>query len=302
MLQLDFDQLIGLIGHRYGATDVACPECGPTKFRAYSRNRKVLRVWRDEPNFLTYHCVRCGLSGSARDGGPYRPIDPTKLAKFKAEAEARDLEYSEGQQAKAKWMWSRARLVQGSLAEVYLRSRGISGDLPPTLRFLPPYKPEYHPAMIAAFVIPTEPEPGCLSIVGDSVVGIHLTLLRTDGSGKADIKKNKIMVGPSAGTPIVLAPPNDLLGLTISEGIEDALSLHEATGLGAWAAGSASRLPTLANAIPDYIDCVTIVADDDEAGRNAHKLADLASQRGLAVELIEGRDMEANGAKMGTAA
>ena len=48
------------------------------------------------------------------------------------------------------------------------------------------------------------------------------------------------MIGRSSGSPIVLAPANDLLGLVISEGIEDALSLHEASGCGAWAAGSAS--------------------------------------------------------------
>jgi hypothetical protein len=43
-------------------------------------------------------------------------------------------------------------------------------------------------------------------------------------------------------SPIVLAPPNDLLGSSITEGIEDALTMHEATGLGTWAAGSAARL------------------------------------------------------------
>ena len=48
----------------------------------------------------------------------------------------------------------------------------------------------------------------------------------------------------------MLAPMNDLLGLAITEGVEDALSIHAATGLGAWAAGAASRLPALADAVP----------------------------------------------------
>src|SRR5262249_32652100 len=56
--------------------------------------------------------------------------------------------------------------------------------------------------------------------------------------------------------------------LTIAEGIEDALIAHQETGLGAWAAGGANRLPLLADAIPDYIDCVTILVDDNKAGRN----------------------------------
>jgi hypothetical protein len=74
------------------------------------------------------------------------------------------------------------------------------------------------------------------------------------------------MIGRSVGFPIVVAPVNDLLGLSIAEGIEDALSLHEATGLGAWAAGSANRLPALADRIPSYVEIVSIAADDDDVG------------------------------------
>jgi hypothetical protein len=36
------------------------------------------------------------------------------------------------------------------------------------------------------------------------------------------------MIGHSIGAPIVLAPPNELLGMAVTEGIEDALSSHEA--------------------------------------------------------------------------
>ena len=94
------------------------------------------------------------------------------------------------------------------------------------------------------------------------------------------------MVGHSIGSPIVLAPMNDLLGLAIAEGIEDALSTHQATGLGAWAAGSASRMPALADAVPDYTDCVTLIVDDNDAGRpNSERLAALLVARGIHVEL-----------------
>jgi len=68
------------------------------------------------------------------------------------------------------------------------------------------------------------------------------------------------MIGRPNGSPICIAPPNDLLGLAISEGIEDALSVHQATGLGAWAAGSASFLPKLSEVVPSYIETVTIYA------------------------------------------
>jgi hypothetical protein len=37
-------------------------------------------------------------------------------------------------------------------------------------------------------------------------------------------------------------------------------------GLGAWAAGSANRLPALAKRIPSYVEIVSIAADDDDVG------------------------------------
>ncbi len=115
--------------------------------------------------------------------------------------------------------------------------------------------------MIAAFGLPDEPEPGVLHMPCERIKGVHITLLRSDGSGKADIERQKIMRGPVYGTPIALAPANDELGLLVAEGIEDALSGHEAIGLGAWAAGSAGHLPKLATAVPDYVEYVTILAD-----------------------------------------
>jgi Toprim domain len=189
--------------------------------------------------------------------------------------------------AKVRWLWSRRKSIVGSIAESYLRkARGYNGPLPATLAFLPPYKPEHHPAMIAAFAIPDEPEPGILGQPRD-VDAVHLTLLRPDGSGKADANPNKLFVGSPRGRPIVLAPANDLLGLAIAEGIEDALSIHQATGLGAWAAGSAGAMPALADRMPAYIEAVTIYAHDDGGKPQALKLADALIKRGIEV-LIEG--------------
>lgn len=85
---------------------------------------------------------------------------------------------------------------------------------------------------MAAFGIPEEIEPGVLHIRDETVVGVHLTRLQADGYGKAGTAADKIMIGRSIGMPIVLAPTNDTLGLAVVEGIEDALSIFEATGLG----------------------------------------------------------------------
>jgi hypothetical protein len=197
-------------------------------------------------------------------------------------------EYERRQHDKAAWLWSQRRPIAGSTAETYLRkARGYAGLLPKTLGFLPTRKPDQHPAMIAAFGVVDEPEPGVLG-APDDVTAVHLTLLKTDGSDKADVKPNKLIIGRPLGRPIVLAPPNDLLGLAITEGIEDALTTHQATGLGAWAASSAPFMPALADTVPDYIEAVTIYAHADKAGQDgAHKLAHALHRRGLEV-MIEG--------------
>jgi hypothetical protein len=97
--------------------------------------------------------------------------------------------------------------------------------------------------MIAAFGLAREPSPGEIVIDDVEVRGVHLTKLKLDGSAKAGTEADKTMIGRSNRSPIVLASINDGLGLAITEGIEDALSVHEVTGLGAWAAGAAGRLP-----------------------------------------------------------
>jgi hypothetical protein len=62
--------------------------------------------------------------------------------------------------------------------------------------------------MIAACGLAYEPEPGLLYIRDDQVKGVHLTLLKPDGSGKAgtEAERDKLMVGSSSGWPIMLAP------------------------------------------------------------------------------------------------
>ena len=184
---------------------------------------------------------------------------------------------------KARWFWRRRRPITGTIAETYLReARGYHGVIQATLGFLPA-RNGHEPALIAAFGMTTEPEPGVLAISDDAVMAVQLIKLKLDGSGKADVEPNKLIIGRGAlGSPIVVAPPNDLNGLTICEGVEDALSIHEATGLGAWASGGAGRMPAFAKTVPDYIDCVTVIADDDDAGRrHASELVARLRKRGF---------------------
>jgi Toprim domain len=188
-------------------------------------------------------------------------------------------------------MWHAAQPANpASIVGTYLRSRGIapSGGLPATLRAL-----ASPPAMIAVFGMAHEAEPGELSISDASIRAVHRTLLRPDGSGKAAVEKPKTMWGHVSGSPITLAPINDLVGLAITEGIEDGLALHVATGLGAWAAGAAGFLPKLAPAVPRHANCITIGGDFDRDGqRKARELADALIAGGFTVAI---REAEHNG-------
>jgi hypothetical protein len=85
----------------------------------------------------------------------------------------------------------------------------------------------------------------------------------------------------------VLAPPSDMMALTIAEGVEDALSNHIASGRGAWAAGGANRMPALSSAVPSYIESVTILVDANDAGRRgSNELARRLHARGVEILML----------------
>jgi hypothetical protein len=141
--------------------------------------------------------------------------------------------------------------------------------------------------MIAAFGFCEESEPGVI-VPPANVTGVHITRLTPEGR-KAAIEPVKIMLGPMSGLPIVLAPVNDGLGLAITEGIEDGLSVFEETGLGVWAAGSAGNMPKVAPALLPFVECATIFAHRDETGmRFAKEAARLIAAMGVEVH-IKGR-------------
>lgn len=285
---ISFDQILDITGSRLGIVDAPCPICSHLRKPAKQR-LKVFRVYRDVPDFARYHCAHCEARGgiSAAGVGVPTPKTSAEADNIRVDVAVREAAQVKVRRIKALTLWHRRLEADpGSPAHVYLRrARGYGGKIPATIGFLP--SGHFPPAMIAAIGMAKETEPGELAISDDDILGVHLTSLKSDGTGKAGTERDKIMIGKSVGAPIVLAPLNDGLGLAIAEGIEDALSIHEATGLGAWAAGSASRLPALASAVPSYVDCVTIVADADDAGSsNSQKLADGLASHGCDIRLI----------------
>jgi hypothetical protein len=174
----------------------------------------------------------------------------------------------------AQWLWERRQpITQDCPAGLYLRQhRGYHGPIPLTLGYLPA-NGKHSAAMIAAFGFCDEPEPGMIRPPA-SVTAVHLTRLTPDGQKANESRPAKIMLGPMSGLLIVLAPVNDSLGLAITEGIEDGLSVFEETGLGVWAAGSAPNLPKIAAAIPPYVECM-LFAHRDNGMRFAKEAARL---------------------------
>jgi hypothetical protein len=181
---------------------------------------------------------------------------------------------------KAAWLWGLREPVSESCpAGLYLRqTRRYGGPIPPTLGYLPP-NGEHPPAMIAAFGFCEEPELGMID-PPSNVTGLHITRLTPDGR-KAPIDPVKIMLGPTAGLPIVLAPANDLLAIDITEGIETGLSVLEWRSAGLWVAGAAGRMPALMENLPAYTECLHIFAERDGGEHFAKEAARIAAARGI---------------------
>ncbi|WP_066705366.1 DUF7146 domain-containing protein [Celeribacter ethanolicus] len=218
-----------------------------------------------------------GMDRSTLQGNP--AIDPERDAARRAKAEAEHRKRSE----QARRLWEVAQPIYRSVAETYLRRRGISCALPDTLRYV---ENCWHPS--------AKRLPALMSYVsGGTGFAVHRTYLRTDGSGKAPVTPAKAMLGRTKGGAARLI--RGYGRLVVAEGIETALSL--ASGLikdrpSIWAALSASGMISLR--LPQQPGLLTIAGDGDPAGRAAaEQLARRASDMGWQVSLMtapEGKD------------
>ena len=78
----------------------------------------------------------------------------------------------------------------------------------------------------------------------DVPLAIHRTFLARDGSSKAPVDRQKMMLGPCRGGAVRLfAPAGDVL--MVGEGLETCLAASKHPGHPAWAALSTSGLRTL---------------------------------------------------------
>ena len=213
--------------------------------------------------------------------GAHRPQPPD--AGELARREAQDRAEADRAEQRALATWREALPIGGTIAETYLRHRGITCRLPGTLRFHPDcWHPTARrfPAMVAL-------------VEGLPRAAIHRTYLRADGGGKADAEPAKAMQGATRGGAVRLTEGQG--PLVVAEGIETALSLS--SGLlrapaTVWAALSAPGIAALR--LPDHPHRLTVAADGDPAGQAAATaLAERATALGWSVSLLpapQGRD------------
>ena len=268
-------------GHWYGIYGVApCPICQSE--RRKGQNALTLS---DGKSKLLAHCKKAGCSfhdivvaaGVRQD--TYRPPSLSTIAQNREYAEKSIMRRS----LQAKALWLEAIPIVGTLGEKYLRNRGITSDLPDTLRFL---RNCWHPSgkRIPALIALVE---------GVEGFAIHRTYLQLDGSAKTQVSPNKAMLGKVSGGAVRLTSRGN--SLVVTEGIETALSLS--SGLldfpaTIWAALSTSGLQGLK--LPDTASNLIIASDGDAEGRKAaYKLALRAEMSGWQVSFLdapEGQD------------
>ena len=245
-------------GHRAGATWMArCPahdDSSPSLAISAGRHGKVLvrcHAGCDQRDVIAALSER-GLwdATGKRHGGIARKHrknferEPDPDAKARTEA--------------ALAIWRASQDIAGSLAETYLRSRGLAPSPLPGLRFHPGLKHAsggVWPAMVALVV---HGETG-------EALAVHRTFLARNGHGKAPVDPPKMMLGPCRGGVVRLGEPGNVL--MVGEGIETCLAAMQATGKPAWAALSTSGLRSLD--LPRAIAKVIVLADGDEPGEAA---------------------------------
>jgi hypothetical protein len=266
------DVTLELGGRWYGKYGRSlCPVCGGKK------SNPPLSVSQGRNGLLLYCFKGCDFRDIRDAIGRNQQAVPseTDLIKIR-EREAAD---AAKKAAQAERCWNETQPITGSVAETYLRHRGVASDLPDTMRFHPEcwHSPtaKRHPALVAL-------------IEGGTGFAVHRTYLQPDGTGKAVIEPNKMMLGKVAGGVVRLADgPGRLL---VGEGIESTLAAAQVlkvTG-SVWASLSTSGMEALD--LPSGGDLLVAV-DGDDAGRKAGEtLAARAVRSGWTVNIADPGD------------
>lgn len=184
--------------------------------------------------------------------------------------------------AAAQHLFAESRPLAGTVAETYLRSRGIPGaDGFNVLRFHPRclYREDagasvqYRPALIAAVT----------DEIG-TITGVMRTWLARDGGAKAPVASPRKALGALSGNAVRFGEARDVL--VIGEGIETVLSVRRVLP-GASFAAALSAQHLRAFRVPKALRLLYIAADRDAAGMNAAEaLQQRARDEGVDARLL----------------
>ena len=257
---------------RNGRGQAPCPVCQPER----RRDQIALSIAHSGDKVLAW-CFKSGCSFRDIAGAAGVDLRDVQIDhEAQAKHEAKQAEYRAAKLAKARSLWDVTRPIQGTKAEKYLRARGITCDLPETLRFMGDI---YHQPTTS----------WCCAMIADvSSGGVHRTFFSKRGNR---LKRDaKMMLGPCAGGAVRLSDgPGPLV---VAEGIETGLSLLSgllnapATVL---AALSASGLRALK--LPPTPGELIVATDGDDPGRKAGDvLANRAARLGWRVSLMPAPD------------
>lgn len=152
-------------------------------------------------------------------------------------------------------IWRSASSESPDIGTIYLRRRGISIAIPPSLRsgtklHLGRYQ---MPVLVAAVQAPA-----------GHIIAVQTTLLRPDGQ-KAPVAFPRITTGALGYGAVRLARAGKTLGL--AEGIETALSAMQIFNVPCWATLGAGRMCRVQ--VPRDVQELHVFADNDEPGKAA---------------------------------
>ncbi len=251
-----------------------CPICQPER----RRDQRGLSI-RAEGGLLLVFCHKSGCAFRDIVQAVDMPGDAMRMDPEAArDAEAKREAYAAEQLTKARRLWSSCKPLQGTKGEAYLRGRGITCPLPPSLGWA---ADAYH-----------GPSARWLSaMVGNvSTGGVHRTYFEKSG---ARIERNaKMMQGPCASGAVALSQGQG--PLVVCEGIETGLSLVSGVLAGpatVWAALSTSGMKALT--LPGVPGELIVATDSDDAGAGlqaGNALAERATAGGWAVSMLPAPD------------
>ena len=171
-------------------------------------------------------------------------------------------------------LWNESRGIRGTMAADYLASRGIvthSAQLRfhPRVQLGPKASATFHPALLSAVRD------------DDGLVAVHRTFLDYRTRRKAGFDNPKRLLGLPGRGAVRLGQPGRVLGL--AEGVETALAATILHKIPVWAVLGNERFGMIQ--LPDHVEQVMLLADNDAGGKRAVALAQHGLQR-------DGRDLQ----------